>query len=143
MVTDILPASNGTALNIRTSTDGGSSYDAGASDYRYVNIEGNDGTTSVGADASTGDTGLKLADTLDSAAGEGFSGVIELYAPSATSYTKFVYRAETVNQADSAVKLNYGCGRRNSKADVDAVRFLMSSGNIASGTIALYGIKKA
>ncbi len=31
-------------------------------------------------------------------------------------------------------------GQRHSSADVDAVKFLMGSGNIASGTITMYGI---
>jgi hypothetical protein len=38
---------------------------------------------------------------------------------------------------------NSGGGMRRSSADVDAVRFLFSSGALESGTITLYGWKNA
>jgi hypothetical protein len=37
----------------------------------------------------------------------------------------------------------YGGGMRLANADIDAIRFLMSSGNITSGKIYMYGIKVA
>jgi hypothetical protein len=36
-----------------------------------------------------------------------------------------------------------GAGSRLSSADVDAIRFYFSSGNIESGTITMYGLRNA
>jgi hypothetical protein len=60
-------------------------------------------------------------------------------APSATVYTEAIWQLNywRDNGAQSRIQ---GGGARLSAADVDAVRFLFSSGNITSGTIRMYGI---
>ena len=45
------------------------------------------------------------------------------------------------NGADGTAKNSYISGYANTTSAVDAVQFAMSSGNIDSGTIKLYGIK--
>jgi hypothetical protein len=52
---------------------------------------------------------------------------------------------ESINypaNAGSAFNFVKGGGIRDTNADVDAIRFLLSSGNIASGTFRLYGVRK-
>lgn len=79
VISNIVPATNNTDLDCRLSTDGGSSFLSGASEYSY----------NRGAQTET-------------------------------------YR-------------HFGTAYHNSASAVDAIRFLYSSGNIASGTFKLYG----
>jgi len=96
-ITDVVPATDGQNLNMRTSTDGGSTYESGA------NLAGCSGT-------AINKTWWVHAMYVDSSGNaRGFSGI----------------------------------GMRDAVADIDAVQFLFQSGNIASGTFALYGLAKS
>ena len=46
---------------------------------------------------------------------------------------------QTIADGGVDTEFNVGAGTRRTGADVDAVRFLFSSGNLASGTWALFG----
>ena len=63
-------------------------------------------------------------------------------SPSAASY-KSVYWSGMLVSAAGLPRIQSGCGQRLAAADVDAIRFLMSSGNIESGTFNLYGYRRA
>ena len=81
----------------------------------------------------------------------GASGRFELYQP--TNADNYTYSATYVLQMDNLFRikqaaaqntLNYQNSARIAEEDNDAVRFLFIGGsNIASGEIAMYGIKKA
>lgn len=133
----IVPGTDAVNLLLRTSTNAGSSYDSGASDYRYDYRQTRSGTASAAGAASTSVL-LNGGATLGTAAGEVLHGSIRFYKPSAAtdlliqSDVFFVDSAGTLTMVQTV-------GRRATAADVDALQLLMSSGNIASGTIALYG----
>jgi hypothetical protein len=138
----IVPATNGVALYLRTSTDGGSSYAAGGSDYSYGSIYQTAGT--VLAVQSAAAAQIQIADTISNTASHGgVSGQLRLYSPSdATAQKRVMF--ETSSTDAGATIFNYrGSGMRLATADVDAVRFIMSSGNITSGTIRMYGVRKS
>jgi hypothetical protein len=54
----VRPATNGAFINVRTSTNNGSSYDATAGDYSTINVIGNGSTVMSGQNAS--ETALTL-----------------------------------------------------------------------------------
>jgi hypothetical protein len=56
-----------------------------------------------------------------------------------TAWTRVLAVLSFDNQAGSVVSYQ-AAGRRMAAQDTDAVRFLFSSGNIASGTIRMFGI---
>lgn len=138
VIANLIPATDATNLYIRTSTNNGSSYDAGASDYRYAV-----GFVSEAAAASqTGSTGAAQIDgfgQIGNAANEYCTGVVQLFKPSAAVQCKLSWYGQKVNAAGSLNTVT-GAGQRNTAADVDAIRFIMSSGNITSGDFYLYGL---
>jgi hypothetical protein len=73
----------------------------------------------------------------------GINGVFHLYNPSENAYTTGQFLAVYTNTTQS-IKYGAALGSAHVVAQVtDAIRFRFSSGNIASGTILMYGIKKS
>jgi hypothetical protein len=141
VLTDIVPASDGFSLNVRTSTDGGSTFDAGASDYAYYyQYHGLTVADDTLVGRNTGTTNMFIANSLGTSANESLSGYFDIYMPSEATYTKCAYQV-VMGLSTGDQYLFFGSNIRLSAADVDAIRFLMSSGNIASGTFTLYGLK--
>lgn len=139
---DIIPGTDAVSLYLRTSTDNGVSYDAGASDYTTAGYTNHDGTASVTALNSSGSSFVLLGNALGNASGESYSGTVLLHNPTGSATHRIGrYEAEYVT-ATPNLQIYTGSFRRATNADITAVRFLMSSGNIASGTFRLYGLKK-
>ena len=138
---NVLNSSNNTSFAIRTSTDGGSSYDSGASDYFRTGFWENGGsiTLNVGNEAHGY---FNSAGVYSTASNGGLSGSLELYNPLGTSYTHFVAATIASDSADNPTA-HFFAGHRQSAADVNAVQFKFDSGNIASGTIRMYGYVKS
>lgn len=137
-----LPATDGSVLRMRTSTNNGSSYDSGASDYQYIQSIG----VLSGGSYASGDTGatdsfIRISYLLGNATNElGFNGWVYLWKPSDATYFSVSYSGNGVDDSGQLFVVDQGMGQRQTAADVDAVRFLMSSGNITSGTFRLYGV---
>lgn len=139
-LTGVNPATDAVHLYVRTSTNAGSSYDAGASDYSWVYW----GRTDAAADFNTSDAAdneIEIANSIGNGAAEDLDGEVTLFNPVGTTFHKKVEFNATYVAASGALSITKGSGRRAATADVDAIRFVMSSGNIAAGTFALYGIK--
>jgi len=69
------------------------------------------------------------------------SGELLLFDPSSTTFVKhFMSRAVTAERTDTAQQ-GFMAGYANVTAAINGVQFSMSSGNIDSGTISMYGIK--
>lgn len=144
-------ATDGGALNLRVSTDGGSTWKSGASDYRWAIQAISDNGTS-GNSVSAAAAQISLVSTvagfgLDSATDNGMSGVITLFRPLSTTLNKmFTYKVCYRNNeaAGSPVTIVDGVGVYVTAANaINAVQILSPSGNIASGTFILYGVKKS
>ena len=148
---DLLPATDDVILRIRTSTDGGTSFDSGASDYSWSLTRTNTSAGSWSSSLSTASSSMPIAGSSTAAYGigngaadAGVSGMVYLHDPSnATAYKSvhgyLVYGTEVSERS----ALSMFSGRRMAIADVDAVRFYFSSGNMASGTIRLYGVNNS
>jgi hypothetical protein len=131
-------------LYFRTSTDGGSTYDSGASDYAYTTTGkhsngGNVLLSSAGSDVIyLGNNGQTGGNSVESC-----SGKLALYVPSDAA-TKTMMAGDIVYWRESITQF-YGLsmgGIRNSAADVDAVRFFPAVGTM-SGEFRMYGVKKS
>lgn len=136
----VIPATDAVSLNMLTSTDGGSTYDSGASDYTW-NANGFSGASATQGGAATA-AAIQLntvivwgSDTNET----GVNGTISLWAAPAATYTVMEGRIAGWSSAGTLLRLSLG-GARLSAADVDACQFLFSSGNIESGTIRMFGI---
>ena len=143
-------------INIHAATDAAEftfnmSVDTG-SNYNVAKT-----TTSFYAYHKEDDSGAALAydANLDLAQGTGFqilmenlgngndengSGQLQIFSPSSTTFVKhFISRGMRNGSADYAVDYHIA-GYGNTTSAVDAIQFKMSSGNIDSGVIKLYGI---
>jgi hypothetical protein len=140
------PASNSVNLQVNF-RDGGSSYDATKTTTAFIAHHAeNDAYTEfaydTGADLaqSTGSQKLVAATSIGSDNDQSLSGYLHLFNPSSTTFVKhFIARTNTSGAADSSSN-TFIAGYCNVTAAIDGVQFDMSSGNIDSGTIKLYGI---
>ena len=140
-ITDLIPGSDGFFLAMRTSSNSGSSWDSAASDYTW-SIYYVDTTTSE--NSSTGDSWIQLtssaADELGNGTGETCSAWIWIRNPSnSATYTRIDWDITYVGDRGYCNR-TMGGGERASAGVVNGVRFIMESGNIASGVFRLYGI---
>lgn len=123
---NFVPASDAVNLYCRTSTNGGSSFDAGASDYAYT------GTATAAQ--------ISMATSVGSDPTEnGCSGVVRIINPGTANYVHILYDIMQVDSTGTLARIS-GSARRLTSADVDAIRFLFSSGNVESGESTLYGV---
>jgi hypothetical protein len=138
----VVPASDAVDLWLRTSTNGGASYDTGGSDYRharYAVFDSGAGTASSGAAGTNGDSKIVIANALGNATGESLNGETTLVGLSNSLYKSIESRAWFLNSTPASVA-SYGNGVRVTTSTVNAVRFLMSSGNISAGVFKLFGV---
>ncbi len=71
---------------------------------------------------------------------ESLSGILQLFNPSSTTFVKhFISRVSNYGQSSEAADC-FAAGYFNTTTALTRVRFQMSSGNIDSGVIKLYGI---
>lgn len=140
---NVLPATDSTSFWMRFSTSGGSSYDAGASDYAYINYAASTGSSafSFSNAATAAQVLLTFPNDVGNATGEeGVTGGAWLRRAGVGAVrTRVQFELSYENPTGQLVTAN-GKARRNTAQDTDAVRFLFSSGNIASGTIRMYGL---
>lgn len=141
---NFVPATDAATLEMRFSTDGGSSYDAGASNYAFANTRSRTGTTTPVSDVNAAATRILIAGSggasgVSNVSGEGgCSGIVTLYGRTQASYTGAKYATGAFSGDTQAVPID-GWGVRLAAQDTDAIRLLFSSGNIASGRYAVYG----
>ena len=68
------------------------------------------------------------------------SGYLHLFNPSSTTFVKHFIGVGSVAQSEDRLYETFIAGYFNDTDDITAIQFKMSSGNIDSGTITLYGI---
>jgi hypothetical protein len=137
----VLPVTDGAELFMRFSSDGGSTFDSGASDYRYASRwVASNGTT--GSTSSESATAINLTNTVGTSAGEtGANGKLDLIS-SGEGRPSVRWQLSRASSSNLLVYQNGG-GERTATVEVDAIQFLYSTGNIASGKVYLYGLEKA
>lgn len=123
------------ALWLRTSTDGGSTYDAGASDYGY---QANSQAVNQDSVAQ-----IQVCPTAGHSSTSGVCLTLFVVSPATAAYTQMHWTGSYITGTGLISPTGDGVGMRKANANVDAIRFLFSTGNIASGKFKLYGIKKS
>ncbi len=136
---NLIPGTDGDALWIRTSTDGGSTYDSAAGNYDWAQQRAfSGGSVNNGGGNSTR---IEVTGGVGNAANEnGVNGLIILHGAALAAHTTLTGQISYTATTGEVTAVNMA-GRRNGSTDVDALRFLFSSGNIGSGKIRMYGLK--
>jgi hypothetical protein len=137
LVNVVLSSSSSTLL-MRTSTNLGSTWDSGSTDYGFhVSFNGPTGSSST---SSVSASEIRLTGA-QSANNTPVTGSIKVYAPSSATACYLLF--ELANSGNGGVPTrNVGAGARLAASDVDAIRLFVGSGTFVSGTVNLYGRRK-
>ena len=143
---NVQPATDGKKFSVGF-RDGSTNYDATKTTTYFYAYHSEDDTGAVGlgyegANDLAQSTGFQpLSNATGSDSDEGVSGEMWLFSPSSTTYVKhFIARVNSYGNYPISVD-SHIAGYCNVVAAIDAVQFKYDSGDIASGTIKLYGIK--
>lgn len=138
--TNIQTITDGAILRIRLSNDGGSSFES--SNYemarQYQNSAGSNGTsdsTSIGY--------IEFGVNIGASTNESGGGFAEFHMLNDSSYYSVVAIESTGINASGQYLNHFGGGTYKVAEKVDAIRLIMSSGNIDAGQYKLFGIKEA
>ena len=141
---NVLPASDGVKLKFNLSIDGGSNYNVtktAANFYAgHTEADATGGPSFDSGLAQSTSDAFATVGAIGSAADEGCSGYLCLFDPSNTTFVKHFISKVTIYGSNPQSQVTYGAGYGNTTSAINAVRFNMESGNIASGTIKLYGV---
>ena len=143
---DIHPETNTTKLQINASADSGSNYNVTkTTNYFQAYHTESDSATALSYYAnrdlaqSTSAQQLKdIGNTSDDSA----AGMLHLFNPSSTTFVKHFFSTFVGPTGESTQNLHnsFVGGYFNTTSAIDAIQFSMSSGNIDSGVIKLYGV---
>jgi hypothetical protein len=142
---NIAPATDVQKLTFQTSTDGGSSYGVTVTStaFRAYHAESDSGAGldyDGGNDLAQSTSFNPLTATIGNGADESASGQLFLYNPASTTYVKHWTSTFSCYEASSYEMNQYHAGYFNTTTAINAIQFKMSSGNIASGTIKMWGV---
>jgi hypothetical protein len=124
-------------FRMRTSSDGGTTFDSGATDYVYGG----------GAQATYGPTYaqagfIRLTGNDPNAAHRGIYGEMVIYDPLGTSRQKRIESklSRTIWNDANSMDIDIWAGARRTTSAVNAIRFYFASGNFVNGgKIRLFG----
>lgn len=145
---NVSSATNNINLVFNGSTDGGSNYNVTKTTTVFVAYHNEAGTSAVleygGSEDLAQSTAFQnISTNLKNDSDIGTSGTLSLFNPASTTYVKhFIARTNGMNQNTYSMDYNTA-GYFNTTSAVNAIRFQMSSGNIADGIFKLYGVKKS
>ena len=140
------PATDNVNFEVNFSTDGGSNYNVTKTTTSFFAVHDEaDTDTFLGYrtdhDLAQSTAFQNLGIEIGNASDENISGSLTLFNPSSTTYVKHFFTNSEYNSYHNYSQNAFRAGYCNTTSAVNAVRFQMSSGNIADGKIYLYGIK--
>ena len=138
------------SFTFQTSTDSGSNYNTTITSTVFNTFHREDGSATslsyqTGDDQAQGTSFQFLYGSSGTQNDNGNSGEIFLFSPSNTAFVKhFFTNFNFMSYHSPAYTQNYRCaGYFNTTSAIDAIQFKMSSGNIDSGVIKMYGLSKS
>lgn len=133
----IIPATDNVSLLMTYSTDGGISYLSSNYNWGLFFVRS---TPAGGATAGAATTSITISTVLGNSSSRGLNGDIMLYGLNQSTYVpKCTYHVVSYNTS-ALSQVEIGGGMNTGTTAVNAIKFAMSSGNITSGGITLYGI---
>ena len=144
---NIHPATDNVDFHFNGSIDGGSNYNV-VKTTTFFNASHYESDASTEFAYKTGDdlaqstayqslTRTNLGNDND----QSLSGTFTLYNPSSTTFVKHFMAVDNHSHSANLSLNDYVAGYFNTQSAINAIQFKMSSGNIDSGKIKLYGIK--
>ena len=142
---NIHPEEDNKELTFNLSIDSGSNYNVTKTTAVHIHQHGEDDTNanseySTERDLAQSTSYQKISKDLGNGNDESASGFLHLFNPSSTTFVKhFMTRTSSYFGSDRSVDMYVG-GYGNTTSAVNGIDFKMSSGNIDSGIIKLYGV---
>ena len=146
---NIHPQNNAVYFQFNLSTDGGSNYNVTKtstffSAYNYEQISASQLSYRTADDLaqSTSDQRLVDFENLSNDNDHGLCGTLHLFNPASTFVKHFMSTCSMINDGEGQdyASNTFVAGYGNTTSNIDAVKFQMSSGNIDSGQILLFGL---
>ena len=144
---NIHPATDDTHFTVNFSADSGSNYNVTKTASLFVSQHAENagfaGLSYQGSiDSEQSTSAQQLCFGLGNYNDENMCGTLHLFDPSSTTYVKnFFSECDSPSHDTSPEQTHvFVSGYGNTTSAIDAVQFAMSSGNIDSGVIKLYGI---
>ena len=91
------------------------------------------------SDQAQGTSFQRIFSSVSTSADDSGSGYLHLFNPASTTFTKH-FMATSNNVASAYTQNSFAAGYFNTTSAIDAIQFKMSTGNIDSGTIVMYGV---
>lgn len=136
---NIIPDTDNVSLFMQTSTNNGSSYDSTVGDYNWAASYYVVGGSITGTGAN-GSGAILVAQALGNGTNENYTGIIRMVRPASTALNTISFTGGGLDSSGN-YRTTTGTGHRYATADVDAVRFILSSGTI-NGTARAYCVMK-
>ena len=142
---NIHPATDSAHFQFNMSVDGGSNYNVTktSSMFRAWHKEDDSATALAydsGYDLAQSTNFQPLAQEVSNDNDNDCVGTLTIYDPSNTTFVKHFISTVNMVNAEPITMIMYGAGYGNTTSAINAIQFKMSSGNIDSGTIKLYGV---
>jgi hypothetical protein len=139
-LSNVIPVTDGVTLQFRMSVDGGSTFlTSYGSCIQYT------GSTVNAANTASAGTHIPITDgnSVGSDVNEfGVSGEVRVFGPDLVARTYMTGFVRATNTAGTN-QIGISVGQNEVTTAVNAVRFLFSSGNLESGRITMYGVRKS
>jgi len=139
------PATNAVQFSFQTNAVGASGYNETITStafdaYQNENNSGAGLEYSAARDQAQGTAFQQFNDGLSNSADDSISGTLQLFNPSSTTFVKH-FIGDSNTSYNGGLSVNWKiAGYINTTSAIDEIQFKMSSGNIDSGVIKLYGI---
>jgi len=142
---NIHPATDGATFTFNGSIDGGSNYNVTKTTTSFFSFHYEDGSDqelgySAANDLAQSTSYKNLADSVGNDNDQSASGYLHLFDPSNTTFVKHFINDGNHSMNDNRSNNRRAAGYFNTTSAINAVDFKMSSGNIDSGVIKLYGV---
>jgi hypothetical protein len=134
----LVPSVAGGVIGLQMSSDGGSTFIT--ANYRDSNWRWN--TAGAAASGQTGATFMYLVSVSDTIATQPFEGSLKLYNPLSTTPPVVSGQLSYYLNGSGVLQGVDMRGAFDGGVAIDALHFFSTSGNLASGTVRLYGIAK-
>jgi len=143
---NIHPATDSVEFSFQVNAVGGSGYNETITSTAFDAYHKEDDSTAgieydTNRDKAQGTSFQALNSGLDNDNDSSMSGYLQLFNPSSTTFVKH-FMSSTNTYYDEGWSLDWKMnGYINTTSAIDEIQFKMSSGNIDSGTIKMYGVK--
>ena len=144
---NIHPATDFSALQFNFSTDSGSNYNVTKTTTAFQSAHDEADTATLlqylaDVDLAQSTAYQQLNENSGNDNDQAVSGYMHLFEPSSTTFVKhFISQMHTANGGNYATNI-FTAGYGNTTSAINAIDFKMSSGNIDSGTIQMFGVVK-